>query len=202
MLGVSAIAAVISKVGGLVLKKPFFPVYEGDRFRFVIEWYYALVFIAIIGIAIWLLFLFLDHEVGPPSRWVERYKCKQWLRTERERFTQLYRAMHGTDPPPGCEPSTLSLGMEYGGELGDDIEAKWRQTLKEFDRFRSEGQYLKGKRIGHWVFWHHNGRRLGEGAYIDGRPSGEWIFWKEDGTVSERSTYENGHLVKDEAEAT
>ncbi len=194
-LGAAACWGIIAKAAELLLlDKPFFPTYDGDTFRFVIGWYFALVFIAFVGLVAWMLSGYLDHTIGPPSRWIEWYKSREWVKTERARFRQLYKAMHGMEPPPGCEPSTLSLGMEYGGELGEQIEAKWRQTLRAFDRHRSEGQYLNGKRIGHWVYWHHNGRKLGEGEFIDGKPSGQWVFWKEDGTVDENRTYDNCHV--------
>ena len=49
-----------------------------------------------------------------------------------------------------------------------------------------------GKKEGHWVYWHWNGRKEMEGDYINGKKDGIWTIWDEFGEIIERARYKNG----------
>jgi antitoxin component YwqK of YwqJK toxin-antitoxin module len=58
---------------------------------------------------------------------------------------------------------------------------------------KAEGEYLNGKKVGAWVFFHPNGKTEQKGKYDNrGRPVGEWKWYYEDGKLLREETYIDG----------
>jgi antitoxin component YwqK of YwqJK toxin-antitoxin module len=52
-----------------------------------------------------------------------------------------------------------------------------------------------GKKVGHWTYWHENGRELQKGEYKDGKQEGLWTYWHENGQKKEEGEWEDRKQV-------
>jgi antitoxin component YwqK of YwqJK toxin-antitoxin module len=58
---------------------------------------------------------------------------------------------------------------------------------------KAEGEYLNGKKIGPWIFYHTNGKLEQKGKYDKkGQPQGEWKWYYEDTRILREETYIDG----------
>jgi antitoxin component YwqK of YwqJK toxin-antitoxin module len=57
---------------------------------------------------------------------------------------------------------------------------------------RSQGTIKSGKMVGHWIFYHENGRVLAKGAMKNGGQEGHWVFHHENGWVLAEGPMKNG----------
>jgi antitoxin component YwqK of YwqJK toxin-antitoxin module len=78
---------------------------------------------------------------------------------------------------------------EAGNEQGHWKEYHFNGALK------GEGDYLNGKRIGPWVFFHTNGKLEQKGKYdTKGQAQGEWKWYYEDTKLLREETYIDGQV--------
>jgi uncharacterized protein (TIGR02145 family) len=55
-----------------------------------------------------------------------------------------------------------------------------------------EGNWVKGKRVGRWVFWYESGQKSGEGNWVNGERDGTMTGWYENGHKAVEANYVNG----------
>jgi hypothetical protein len=73
----------------------------------------------------------------------------------------------------------------------------WYTKFTE-DRFtgvvggQCQGTLVRGKKEGHWVEYHDNGRLLQKGTYKNGKPDGPWISYHDNGQLESKGTYKDG----------
>ena len=59
------------------------------------------------------------------------------------------------------------------------------------DEMRGTGEWVDGRKHGHWVYFFENGRKAHEGEYIRGKRDGLWTSWYADGPKSGESYYKD-----------
>ncbi len=89
---------------------------------------------------------------------------------------------------------TNSKIYKEGDLIGEGIydekgyqQGKWKEFYSSGE-LRAEGEYVDGRKIGDWVFYHQNGKIEQKGKFLKGaKPSGAWVWY-----------YESGNLLREE----
>ncbi len=71
-------------------------------------------------------------------------------------------------------------------------QGKWKEYYLTGE-LRSEGEYLDGKKVGEWVYYHQNGKVEQRGRYDKtGKATGDWKWYFESGNVLRTEKYDRG----------
>lgn len=54
---------------------------------------------------------------------------------------------------------------------------------------KSEGNYMEGNKIGHWIYYYCNNHKRKEGSYINGKKCNYWMYWFFTGKISSSGNY-------------
>ena len=92
-------------------------------------------------------------------------------------------------PLPACKPGTKKIGRTPPkGYWQYCVSVKDKSTKQgpyhsffQNGQLSSKGNYVDGKRHGHWVLYHSNGQKRLSAHYKSGEPTGTWEFWSKNG---------------------
>jgi antitoxin component YwqK of YwqJK toxin-antitoxin module len=83
-------------------------------------------------------------------------------------------------------------------------ETEYEYGIKEgiFRRYNyngvaSEGEFLEGKKSGHWTNYYLHGEKKNEGNYLRGRKQGEWKYFNRKGIEINKIIFREGKDIRD-----
>ncbi len=83
-------------------------------------------------------------------------------------------------------------GFRVGEGLIDEAgvrDGAWKEYYKD-GSLKITGRYIKGKPVGHWIFYHKNGEIEQEGSYTDnGEADGLWTWYFDNGKIRREENY-------------
>ena len=71
-------------------------------------------------------------------------------------------------------------------------QGRWKEYYASGE-LKGEGEYIDGRRIGDWIFYHQNGKIEQKGKFLKGaKPSGLWVWFYESGNMLRQENFTNG----------
>ncbi len=62
----------------------------------------------------------------------------------------------------------------------------------DFDGVITEGEYVLGRKTGHWTNYYSNGQIKNEGVYVNGHKNGAWKYYNSKGKLLNTHFFKNG----------